>query len=385
MYNPNQQYQQAPQQGYPNQGQQQYVPPAQQYQQPMQQQGYAPQAPAQPQGQQQQNSNILVQGRIVWLVGRTPFEGKPLTDDNGRQIMDENGQPSMEYGFGLAIPKVDPRTGQYTREYQEFMNIVNKEIYALYPSGQTPHDFAKKFKDGDVDVDQNGKPFKEREGYVGHIVVACKTRIPLKFFRFEGGNNILVNDGIKNGDYVNVQLNIKGHPPKGRGKAGLYVNPTAVQLIQAGKEIINAPSGDQLFGQNAPSYSGQVVPPTTPTMPGMGQGPSQNAAMPPQQGYMPQGQPQYQQAPQNAPMQPQQGYAPQGQQPVQPHYDVLPQHMQNQGAQQGMSQHGNQGSMQGNGYPNPSNTGMNAQQPAYPSNGQMPGMPPQQGYTPQGY
>lgn len=324
MYNPNQQYQQPPvqQQGY-NQAppMQQGYAPQQQYQQPPMQQGYAPQAPAQPQGQQQQNNNILVQGRIVWLVGRTPFEGKPLTDDNGRPVLDDNGQPAIEYGFGLAIPKVDPRTNQFTKEYNEFKAAADKEIYALYPSGQVPHDFAKKYKDGDVDVDQNGKPFREREGYAGHIVVACKTRIPLKFYKFEGGNNILVVDGFKNGDYVNVQLNVKGHPAKGRGKAGLYINPSAIQFIQAGKEIINAPSGDQLFGTNAPAYSGQVIAPVAPPMPGM----PQNAPMPPQQGYAPQQG--YNQAPpaQNAPMPPQQGYS---QAPAQPHYDVLPPHMQ---------------------------------------------------------
>src|SRR5690606_24427845 len=84
-------------------------------------------------------------------------------------------------------------------------------------------------------------------------VLSCTTQLPIKFFRFEGGANILINEGIKCGDYVNVQLQIKAHPAVGQGKAGMYVNPSAVQFLGYGTEIINAPSGDQIFGAAAPT------------------------------------------------------------------------------------------------------------------------------------
>lgn len=274
-------------------------------------------------------NNLLIQGRIVYTIGSNLFEGINKVDYNtNAPIIGEDGQPVKEYGFGLAIPKMDPRTGQQTPEFQKIWQVLHGEAFTLYPSGQLPPDFAMKFKDGDA-IDHNGKPFADREGYKGHIVLACTTRIPIKYFKFEGGNNILVNTGIKNGDYVNVQLNIKAHPAKGRGKAGLYVNPLAVQLIQAGKEIINTPSGDQMFGMAAPVYAGEVVAPVNAPMPGMmGQ---QAPAMPGQYVQQPmQNQGYNQQAPMGAPAMPGQGYA---QQPaVQPHYDVLPQNHQPQQA-----------------------------------------------------
>jgi hypothetical protein len=260
-------------------------------------------------------NNLLVQGRILWTMGNL-FEGKKKLDYNTNQPeFDVNGQPVVEYGFGLAIPKVDPRTGQPTEMFSKVWQILHQEAFTLYPSGQLPPDFAMKYKDGDG-IDHNGKPFADREGYKGHIVLTCTTQIPIKYFRFEGGNNILVNSGIKCGDYVNVQLNIKAHPAKGRGKAGLYLNPSAVQLIQEGKEIINAPSGDQIFGMVAPAYQGEVVAPVAPTMPQMGV-PAMGAPMMPGAATAPQAYP-HQPAmtpPMGAPAMP----------AAQPHYGVLPQ------------------------------------------------------------
>ena len=310
----------------------------------------------------QTNNGLIVQGRLVWTVGRTPHEGKAKTDYNsGAVILDETGQPQMQYGFGLAIAKVDPRTGQTSEQFTKVWQALHAEAFTLYPSGQLPPDFAMKYKDGDA-VDHNGKPFETRDGYKGHIILACTTEIPPKFFRYEGGNNIMVNDGFKCGDYVNVQLNLKAHPPKGRGKPGLYLNPSAVQLIQAGKEIINAPSGDQLFGQQAPVFNGVVEAHTGPTMPNMAPAAPQAPQMP-QQGFaapMAPAQPQY---PAQAPQAPQMP-----QQPAQPHYGVLPQTHQPQppmGAP-AMPQY-------------PAQPPMQPAAPQYPA--QAPQMP-QQGYAP---
>jgi len=253
--------------------------------------------------QQSNGQNLVVQGRIVWVSGTNLFEGKRKTDFNtGQVLVGVDGSPVVEYGFGLAVPKFNPATGQPTEEFTKIWNALYQEAFTLYPSGNIPPGFAMKFKDGDT-IDDKGIPFAKREGYAGHIVLSCTTQIPIKFFIFEGGNNILVNTGIKNGDYVNVQLNVKSHAAKGQGRAGLYLNPSAVQLIQSGKEIINTPSGDQIFGQAAPAYAGQVVAGQAPVMPNVATGmtPSLN-------GYAV-----------NAPMMPQQAA---------PHYPVLPQQMQ---------------------------------------------------------
>jgi len=246
--------------------------------------------------------NLLVQGRIVWTQGSSLFEGKRKTDFNTKQpIIGQDGQPIVEYGFGLAVPKIDPRTGQNSEEFVKIWQTLHQEAFTLYPSGQIPPGFSMKFKDGDG-IDHNGNSFSQREGYAGHIVLACTTQIPIRYFIFEGGNNIMVNKGIKCGDYVNVQLNVKAHPAKGQGKAGLYLNPSAVQLIAQGKEIINTPSGDNVFGQTPPAYAGQIVADTAPQMP--------NTA------------PQMPATNNPAPMYPQQQTT--------PHYGVLPQNMQPQ-------------------------------------------------------
>lgn len=267
--------------------------------------------------QTQSNGNsVMVQGRLVWTLGADMFKGNQKKDQNTKQVVidQKTGQPVVEYGFGLAVPKIDPRTGQFTAEYVKVYQALQAEALTLFPSGQIPPSFSMKYKDGDTAIDDKGVAYSTREGYANHIVISCTTRIPIKYFIYQGGNNILVNDGIKNGDYVNVQLNIKAHPASGTYKAGLYVNPSAVQLIAAGPEIINTPSGDQMFGMAPPVYAGQAITPTAPVMPGMGQ-----PAMQP---------PQYAQAPQQPPMAP--PAAPQYAQPAQaqPHYDVLPQTFQ---------------------------------------------------------
>ena len=340
-------YNQMPPMHYQQQQQQQQPPMNQGYQQqaPAPQQQYAPN----PQGTQQaanpQGTAALVQGRIVWMLGKLA-EGRQKVNDKTKQPeFDQTGKPIIEYGFGLAVPKaISPQTGRSPAE--DLKRVLENEARTLFATGHIPQNFSLKFKDGDTDVDPSGVPYSQREGYAGHIVLACTTRIPLKLFRYEGGNNIMVNDGFKNGDYVNVQINVKAHPAVGQGKAGIYVNPQAVQFVQAGPEIINTPSGDQVFGQQAPSYAGQALPYNGPQMPMQGQPAPQN------QGYQQQApapQQQYAPNPQQPPMN--QGYQ---QQAPNPHYGVLPQNLQPQQGQQQMPQQGQyqQPPMQGNGYPN---------------------------------
>ena len=252
---------------------------------------------------QSNGSSLLVQGRLVWITGKTLFEGQQKKDFNTNQeLFDNMGNPVVEYGFGLAVP-------HNTEEFTKLWEALHAEAFTLYPNGQIPPGFAMKFKDGNG-IDHKGVNFSEREGYKDHLILTCVTRIPVKYFIHDGVNNILVNDGIKNGDYVNVQLNIKAHPAKGTGKAGLYVNPSAVQLIQSGKEIINTPSGDAIFANANMAYAGQMVADTAPAMPNMGQ---QAPVMPSMAPAAPAQQAPAQQAPaQQAPA----------------HYGVVPQNLQ---------------------------------------------------------
>lgn len=248
---------------------------------------------------------VMVQGRIVWVSGDL-FKGQLQTEFNSKvPKMNKAGEQMKQYGFGLAVPKsVLTQTGQ--GQPGEIWAAIHEEAYTLYPSRQLPPSFAMKYKDGDG-IDDKGVPFSQREGYAGHLVFACTTSLPIKFYKYENGQNILINEGIKCGDYVNVQLNIMAHPAQGQGKPGLYLNPYAVQFLGFGKEIINAPSGDQIFGLQAPA---------------MPQGASATPLAP--QGMI---------VPNMAPQAPQQ-FAPPVQQVAPPHYGVLPQAHQPQATPQ---------------------------------------------------
>lgn len=342
---------------------------------------------------QTNGNSVLVQGRLIWTLGQNLFEGKQKTNMQTKQVViGVDGKPVVEYGFGLAIPKIDPRTNQQTAEFVKIWQALYAEAMTLFPNGQVPPSFAMKYKDGDTAIDEKGIPYAKREGYAGHLVISCTTQIPIKYFIFENGNNVLVNTGIKCGDYVCAQLNIKAHPAVGQSKAGLYVNPSAVQLISSGKEIINTPSGDQIFGQAAPAYAGQVDAPVAPTMPGYGAQPpvapqyGQNApAMPAygQQSQAPQHDPHYgvlppNHQPQTAPQMP--GYPSQPQQNY-PQGNVGQQYGQTQPAMPGMpNQYAQPGAQMGQPSFQPGMNGMTATPPAYPSNQ---GMPPMPGYPQQ--
>lgn len=264
----------------------------------------------------------MVDGRIVWVVGNL-FTGRKKTDMNTRQpvIDQKTGEQVIEYGFGLAVEKrllnmPDALDPQKPGVWQQMM----AEAMTLYPNGQIPPSFAMKYSDGDG-VDHTGKPFNQREGHAGCIVLKCTTRIPIKYFKFENGTNTLLDaatGGIKCGDYVRVQLQIKAHPGAGTAKAGLYLNPGAVQLIGVGAEIINTPSGDDIFGTaQAAVPQGATAPGAMPVVsapfPGMPMPAQPPAAVNPVPGY-----PQQPVAPPQA--------APQMPPPA--HHAVLPQQFQ---------------------------------------------------------
>lgn len=213
-----------------------------------------------------EGKSVIISGRIVW-VGGDLFQGQKETIfGTTTPKIGKDGEQSVRYGFGLSVSKADLADPQ---KAGQLLAAMQAEAHAIYPSGHIPPAFAWKFKDGDT-IDDQGKPFALREGYQGCYVFAMTTNIPIRFFRFENGAHLQVADGIKCGDYVNVQVMVKAHAAIGQGKPGLYLNPMMVQLAAPGKEIINAPSAEQVFGNVAPQTpAGYVPPPAPPQMPMM--------------------------------------------------------------------------------------------------------------------
>ena len=256
-----------------------------------------------------EGKSVMVTGRIVWVSGDL-FKGRAKTEFGSNvQKIGKDGQPMMEYGFGLAVPKeVATQTGQ--GQPGEIFAAMMEEAYKLYPNRQLPPQFAMKFKDGDG-VDDKGQPFALRAGYKGCYVLSLTSGLPIKYFVQENGMNMQVDQGIKCGDYVMVQVRVKAHGAIGAGKPGLYLNPQMALRVGFGEEIINAPSADQVFG-TAP-----IAPPAgASAMPVGPQGFGQQMAPQAPQGF-PTAMPQAQGFGQ--PVMPQQAPMPQ------PHYGVLPQ------------------------------------------------------------
>ena len=252
-----------------------------------------------------EGSNAMVLGRIVWVTGTSLFKGEQKKDQNTRApLFNTDGSPKMQFGFGLAVKK-----SELNGPNGQIFQVMQNEAKKLYPTNYPPA-FAWKFKDGDG-VDHEGKPFADREGHAGHLILACTTSLPIKFFRYNEQlqKHEQIEEGIKCGDYVQVQVNVVAHPPIGQGKAGLYLNPTAVLFVGYGKEIVSTRvNAENIFGKTAPALpEGASSSPLAPTtgFPGM---PGQAAAPAPQ--AMPQQPPAYQPHPGVLPQQFQQQAAP---------------------------------------------------------------------------
>lgn len=267
---------------------------------------------------------VTVQGRLVSVFGGSLWKGSPKVDDRTKQpVFDKAGQPVIDYGFRLAIPKhLMTQENFADGKPFHFYGAAYNEAFSLYANG-VPEDFAWKWTDGDSPkVDKKGLPYNKREGWAGHWILSCSTRIPFPVFKFENNSYIQISEGVNNGDYVTVQLAVKAHLPQSNtSKPGMYFNPTMLLLSMKGEPIVGASRDPAAgFGSVAPQTASWMVPASTPQAPaGFGQFAN---GMAPQQAPMIPGMPQQQQAP------------PMPQAPAAPHYGTLPQAHQPAPAQQ---------------------------------------------------
>lgn len=323
------------------------------------QQGF--QQPQQPPQQPSREPVICVtQGRIIGTAQDGDlFKGaqKKNLKTGQLEVDPKSGLPVWNWVIILAIPKAamqgDPSgIGRiWTEMWTEFQRKFPTNWQQLidprtgFPNPKTS--FSMKCKDGDLAVDEQGKPYSLREGYKGCYVLTLSTRIPPTFFIPQGGQNVQVTEGIKVGDIVNVAVQVSS------GDSGLYLNPKMVQLVERGAAIVSGPNADDVFGMAQPQRSQfiQSVPdpmanPAT-AFQGMGMpGAPAGSTVPPQ----------YQQ--------------PAAPQPAAPNYGAVPQHFHPQGQQ--VPQMGNV----------PSGAPVAQQAAPYGVNGAMPGAPQGGQYDP---
>lgn len=179
---------------------------------------------------------------ILTPVGRMvqghPFDeqtkdakGNPLLVKTGPNI----GQPRVEYFLAIAVPKTDP-------QYAAFFQQIQLTAQAGFPGGESQlPTFAWKIKDGD------DPKYKDKIGFPGHWVINCSGGFQPKVFTAGGASQIVDSKQIKRGDYVRVYLSVRGNGQPA-SQAGVYLNPSMVELVGYGEEIISGPSGDAVFG-----------------------------------------------------------------------------------------------------------------------------------------
>jgi len=246
----------------------------------------------------QSGTNIVLQGRIVW--GGVKKSIKKVYGIQLNAIDPKTGKEIEEWGFGLAIPKITANSDAYVQQnFKTYWDAICLEGSKAGQTQPVPTAVTKvrggfhwKFEDGDG-TKADGTPFPDH--YKGHYVIACKTRFPLKLMAWENGQCVQVSeDAIKCGDYVQVAINVDNHTGT---NAGLYLNPSFVARTSYGEAIVNAPSGEQIFGATPPPLMGGSTMPMGGAFPGVPQPMNNNMAP---------------------------------QQPVAPNYGVLPQAMQPQ-------------------------------------------------------
>lgn len=212
-------------------------------------------------------------GRIVWghpTKPRNKTRKNPATGANEVVMKADGSGPIQQWSFGVAYDKAQFQAGIWP--------AMSQEAAALFSNG-VPGKFSWKYQDGDG-VDDQGKPFSAREGYAGCYVLAISSELQAPpIFKLNGGKyDQLPGDAIKCGDYVVVGLNIKANQPSDRTHTpGLYMNPTLVEFIGYGTEIVSQGNVDPmaLLGGQArqlpPGASATPMQaPGAPGLPGMG-------------------------------------------------------------------------------------------------------------------
>jgi hypothetical protein len=171
-------------------------------------------------------------GRIVfgsiYDKQTTDAEGKPVPEDKQR------------YTVGVAFEKIP---GKHWAEVP-YLAPIWAEAHAAFPNGETQRpDFSWKVQDGDSTIpNKAGKKNCEKEGFPGHWVVTFSTMLPINAYNAIEKRDMLPNERIKAGDYVQVYFSVSGNNITKKSQTdGMYLNPMHVGLVGYGKPISSAP------------------------------------------------------------------------------------------------------------------------------------------------
>ena len=210
---------------------------------------------------------LLPPGR---LVSGSVYEAQTKDQDNKPIVYktgDKAGQPAKRWYFALAIPKT-PGCQHWASE--AWGAPIWARGHADFPGGnaQLPS-FAWKIEDGDSTVpNKKMKKNAERDGFPGNWIVRLQSMVEPKTYTTMGqpaGNPARAIDAtqIKTGYYVEVYVSIDGNDDAGRNP-GIYINPSMVNLIAFGAEIVGGPDVAQAgFGAAAAPAGASLTPPAS--------------------------------------------------------------------------------------------------------------------------
>jgi len=203
----------------------------------------------------------------VFKANTTDPQGQPLTIKSGPNA----GQPRTEYYFAIAIPKTDPGYPALKAKLLEAAKAGFPTLFDVAGNCARP-DFAWKITDGDSQTpNMNGTIPANKEGYAGCWVVSFKSSFAAQVYT-KGGEAIITDPGqIKKGYYIRVYGSVTANGNQQR--PGVFLNPSMVELVGYGEEIVSGPDGTAVFGTApAPLPTGASMTPIAGTplaMPGI--------------------------------------------------------------------------------------------------------------------
>jgi hypothetical protein len=192
------------------------------------------------------DNEFMITGRIVQGHPLTPY----TTDQQGKPLMDQHGQPKVKYFMAVAVPKSDPTLAGsmqklITVAMAGFPRLFNSQGQCLLPT------FSAKWVDGDSTTpDQSLTAPCQKKGFPGNVVFKLSSGYAPQCARSEGGvYNAITEAQVKTGDYVRVLVSMV---PNGQvQKPGLYLNMQKVEIIGYGEEIVSGPAMADVFAQPA--------------------------------------------------------------------------------------------------------------------------------------
>jgi len=184
----------------------------------------------------------LVQGHV--------FNGK-TTNRKGEPLKNRKGEPRTDYFFAIAIRKDDPSA-------QQLINMIEGVAKEAFPNmfgadGRcTIPKFSFKYVDGDSTLPNGeGKKPCDTEGFPGCYVFKFATCLRAPSVYNKGFTQLITDpNGIKKGDYIQVNGTVKGNSTP--SDPGVYLNPDGVQFLAYGEAITSVADFDPAKAFSAP-------------------------------------------------------------------------------------------------------------------------------------